>query len=414
MSDTVVRYRKTPKTPFVIGNVLLASLGAALVFFGPEPWSVSTVLLVVLCLAVGGLLTLVPFLLDQFSLLNLNRSRAAQASINLRGALEKADELLDELRDRKTEDNPLRLVSERLPELVEEKLGEALEKNLEKVDERPSEILQCVEALSNLSGEVERLHDDVRVLSTHAATREFLEAGLSRLSEEVYRIETKLDELRRLKLYGVEETISPPQTPTGNLEPTPTEEVEQERKEPDPASKNERPDSSTTADVPEVEKESTSTNEIPKSEEPEPQGPEPQEPEPEEAEPVNTPPPEPKNEIKDPLPTETEPPAPPPEPRPAKKKKAVKTKVAKVIVSAFVGIQNGIYLRGDGPDFEEGAGKRLEMTGIGEWVWSAEISEPLKAQLFLNDSAPSDIGTFTVTPGDVLKLNPSFPTEAKS
>lgn len=57
MSEPTVRFRKTPKTPFLVGNILLAALGVSLLFFGENPWSLTTVHLVILCLALGGLLT---------------------------------------------------------------------------------------------------------------------------------------------------------------------------------------------------------------------------------------------------------------------------------------------------------------------------------------------------------------------
>lgn len=409
MSEPVVRFRRTPKAPFIGGNILLAALGVSLVFFGSDPWSLTTVLLVVLCLAIGGILTLLPFLLDQFAWLNHNRSRVAQASVNLRGALEKADDLLEELQARKVEENPLRIVSERLPDLVEEKLGEAVERNLKQTDERPSEILRQLEPLAGLTKDLERLHDDVRVLSSHAATREYVETGMTRLSEEILRIEAKLDELRRVQLYGT---------------PVPPEDPPKEATEPNTTAAK-------TASAP-VE---TATPPTPEHQGPPPEGPPPENP-PEEAtadkptqetppdEPLEEPPedeppatpPEEEGEEEEP-PPETEAPAAAettqPEPVATPKRKSSKTKATKIIVSAFVGIQNGIYLHGEGPGFPAEGEQRLDMTGIGEWIWSSEIAEPFTAELFLNNNIPSDIGTFTVTPGDVLKLNPSFPQEKK-
>ncbi len=392
MSESAIRYRKTPKSPFIAGNVLLAALAASIVFFGPDPWSIATVLLVVLCLAVGGLLTLLPFILDQFALLNLNRARSTQASVNLRGAIEKADELVEELNAHRTQENPLRLVSERLPQLVEEKLNEAIERNLRKTDERPAEILKKIEPLPTLANDLEHLRDEVRVLSIHAATREFLEAGLSRLSEEIHRVELKLDALRRTQFYGIHESDpSPATTPDASqssaqpAEPTPAQPAE-----PIPAPGELRPtgdDSHGTEDA----SESDELGDFDDSEEWEE----------EEMYPGEFEFPEDTTET-DPSESDTPPPA-----------KTEGHGVAKVIVSAFVGIQNGIYLRGDGPGLSPDKGTRLEMTGIGEWIWAGEIDREFTGEIFLNDQTPSDLGAFPIHPGDLLKLNPSFPQEAK-
>lgn len=404
MSEPTVRFRKTPKTPFLVGNVLLAALGVSLVFFGENPWSLTTVLLVILCLALGGLLTLLPFLLDQFAWLNFNRSRSAQASVNLRGAFDKADELLEELQARREEENPLRLVSERLPDLVEEKLGEALERNLQKTDERPSEILRQLGPLSGVAKDLEKLRDDLRILSAHAVTREYVETGLTRLSEEIGRIETKLDEWRRAQLYDLPESAPPSESapppesapvgpPDEAADPDfsrgeePGEREEEEGLPEETDTEEDWPEDLAQKESPEEPADEELFEEIPEDEPGE------------ENTPAPASAPKPEDEISKESPAEPV------------AKKPRKPKVAKVIISAFVGIQNGIYLRGDGPNFSEDSGQRLEMTGIGEWAWSAEISESFQAQIFLNDEIPSDIGTFTVTPGDVLKLNPSFPQE---
>ncbi|MGE9291360.1 MAG: hypothetical protein ACQKBT_10250 [Puniceicoccales bacterium] len=419
MSEAPVRYRKTPKAPFIAGNILLAGLGVALVFFGPDPWSMATVLLVVLCLSIGGVLTLLPFLLDQFALLNLNRSRSAQASVNLRAAIEKADDLIEELRERKIEENPLRLVSERLPELVQEKLAEAMEKSLKGSDDRPTRILEKIEELATLRNDLERLHDDLRVLSTHAVTREYVEAGFSNRSEEFQRMEMKLDDLRRFQMFGTPDENIAPQPPEEDIQPpaqdeavaVPTESEEPAPEEIESVSQEEFPTAEAVSeDTPDQEDEFT--------EDPEPVEPPPPEPEPVPASESKTPPePEPSTE---PLPEEPKGTS-PTEPsknstqmlKPKSSSPAKTSKPAKVIVSAFVGIQNGIYLRGNGNGLSPDHGIRLEMTGIGEWVWSGDIQENFSAELFLNDETPSDIGIFQINPGDVLKLNPSFPQETK-
>ncbi|MBC2601055.1 hypothetical protein [Puniceicoccus vermicola] len=494
MSETPVRYRKTPKAPFIAGNILLAGLAAALVFFGPNPWSIATVLLVVLCLAIGGVLTLLPFLLDQFALLNLNRSRSTQASVNLKAAIAKADEIVEELRERKIEDNPLRVVSERLPDLVEEKLGEAMEKSLSMRDDRPSEILKRLEDLNPLNNDIERLHDDLRILSAHAVTQEYVDTGLSNLSGEIQRLETKLDELRRFQIYGAQEsspsqtTPEPEEVEEAVAEEEPDPSAESVEIEDDPAATEEIIVENEHSDEPELEsevpeEEVSLQEEFPTQEEPvdevmaEPASPqedppgEPSEPdsiaEDEIQGPEDEHSDEPESEGEEPaeevsqqeeFPTQEEPidevmaePASPqedppgepsepdavaedeiPEPEepsleeteeapvevpatiteteePPKEEPKATGKPAKIIASAFVGIQNGIYLRGEGPGLSLEKGVRLEMTGIGEWVWTNETQESISAELLLNDEIPSDIGVFQINPGDVLKLNPSFP-----
>ncbi|MFP4353403.1 MAG: hypothetical protein ACLFRP_10075 [Puniceicoccaceae bacterium] len=374
MSEAPVRFRRTPKTPFVVGNILLAALAAALVFFGPEPFSMNTVLMVALCLFTGGLLTLLPFLLDQFAILNVQRSRVTQAAVNLKGALERSEGILAELRERGSEDSPLRVVAERLPELVETKLAEALARADAGAAGKREEIRSGIESLRPVPDALERLHDDVRTLSAHAATRERVATGLDRLSEEIDGINVRIEELRRLRLFGTPAGTGPVETPPEGSVPAGP-----------PGGGNAAPHSATP-----TRRRSTNT--------PTPPG------EPEEDAPGQSDPPK-----RPSSPREEAPRAAPEEQTAPPRAKSNRTSL---VVSAFVGIRNGVFLRGDGPGLSETEGVRLEMTGIGEWTWSGEPGEPFTAELLLNDETPADLGSFTVNPGDTLKLNPSFPTEA--
>lgn len=410
MSEPPVRFRRTPKTPFVIGNILLAALAAALVFFGPEPFSMSTVLMVALCLFTGALLTLLPFLLDQFAILNVQRSRAAQSAVNLKGALERSEGILAELREHGSENSPVRLVSERLPELVQTKLAEAFGRADADAAKKREQILSGIASLRALPDALERLHDDVRTLSAHAATRERVATGLDRLSEEIHGINVRIEELRRLRLFGPPPGNGPGETPpneeaeeqtastAGHAAPTttPSSEVKSRREE-NPRGGSELHHSNTPgSNTPPLQHSTTGTEDPPDAEAP-PVNPGEVAPEQSGA------PEQPSSSPKEPPRAATE------EKKPSPRAKNRRTSV---VVSAFVGIRNGVFLRGDGPGLSETDGIRLEMTGIGEWSWSGEPGEPFTAELFLNDETPADLGPFTVNPGDTLKLNPSFPPEA--
>lgn len=382
MSEPSVRFRKTPKTPFIAGNLLLAATAVALVFFGPDPFSVSTVLLVALCLTAGGLLTLLPFLLDQMALATVQRMRFSQAALNLKAALARSEEILARLDERDANDSPLRLVSERLPDLVEQKLAEALEKGAARADATRREIREEVRALTGLPKDLEQLHDEVRALAAHIATREYLGTGLEALETKLYRLETLLEEWKRNRLFGPEER-APAAAVAAGASGKPVGPEEPENRE--PASPAPEPRSK-----PETESEPES-GETPRPSEADANPPVDEE----EGAPVS----------RDPGPS----PAASPAPRKPSERRSRKPRKAEVIVSAFVGIQNGIFLRGDGPGLDKDAGVRLEMTGIGEWAWRNEIADAFTAELFLNDRHPSNLGPFQVAPGDVLKLNPSFP-----
>jgi len=275
--------------------------------------------------------------------------------------MERSEEILDRIEQQDLENNPLRLVSERLPALVEEKIKEAFQTADSDAHSARSEIREAIRGLEDLPGGLEKLHDDLNVLSSHAATREFLQTGIEDLQKKAQRLEVLFIE---------------------SCGPAVAEQPNAEKKDP-PAEKR-GPVSGNAADV-QPQPEAT-----PHEEEAET---------PDTTDEDNEPDQEPEAELE-----KTQ------EVTPSEIRTAAKrTRKTEIIVSAFVGIQNGIFLRGDGPGLDPVKGVRLEMTGIGEWAWhSEEVSDRFAAELFLNDERPSSLGAFTVSPGDTLKLNPTF------
>ncbi len=73
----------------------------------------------------------------------------------------------------------------------------------------------------------------------------------------------------------------------------------------------------------------------------------------------------------------------------------------RLIVTAYLGLGNKLYVRGDGPGLRADKGVPLQFVSIGKWRWeSAELLFPAKVKLFKNDREECvALGELTLEPG---------------
>jgi len=360
MSQSQTKIRRTPKTPFFLGNLILLFFAIYLVFFGPDPWSMSTVLLVVLCVFTGGILSILPFLLDQWVVANLNRMRALQVGMNLRVALDRSEKVTEKLEEIQREDSPVRLIAERLPELVETKLLEAQAKADSDATRHRGIIRDQLENLTRNAASLEPQQNLLESIAAHYATREYLETGITRIREDLHKISVQVGEVQRI--YTSTRPVPVPEKKGTNS----ADVVEPALSKPDyvKTEKSERT-------RPYWQRDRTSPTETTATKET----------------------PSPKNSS-----TKTT----------EKEKTTTKAKESTLTVSSFIGIQNKIYLRGNGPGLNPGKGILLQVTGIGEWQWKGELEQPMKCELWLNDEKSAKEGEITLQPGEKKTVQPSF------
>ncbi|MBT62635.1 MAG: hypothetical protein CML13_05415 [Puniceicoccaceae bacterium] len=81
-----------------------------------------------------------------------------------------------------------------------------------------------------------------------------------------------------------------------------------------------------------------------------------------------------------------------------------------VVASVFIGIGNKPFIRGNGPGLSWDRGVEMEFEEIGKWCWMAplEIEQPIEIQIFRNDEDPDTTGTYTLEPGQELRVSPEF------
>lgn len=82
----------------------------------------------------------------------------------------------------------------------------------------------------------------------------------------------------------------------------------------------------------------------------------------------------------------------------------------RLLVTAYIGIGNKLFIRGNGAGLSWEKGVPLQFVSIGKWRWeTTEAQLPLSARLYKNDQieCPS-LGTFTLEPGRQRELSVTF------
>ena len=82
----------------------------------------------------------------------------------------------------------------------------------------------------------------------------------------------------------------------------------------------------------------------------------------------------------------------------------------RLFVTAYIGIGNRLFVRGDGPGLRWDKGVPLQFVSIGKWRWeSAEATAPVKFKLYKNDEVEcTALGRQSLDPGHQLEITATF------
>lgn len=82
----------------------------------------------------------------------------------------------------------------------------------------------------------------------------------------------------------------------------------------------------------------------------------------------------------------------------------------RLIATAYIGIGNKLFIRGDGPGLSWDKGVPLQFVSIGKWRWETpDATAPVSAKLYKNDQVEcSGLGTLTLEPGRQHEVNAGF------
>lgn len=82
----------------------------------------------------------------------------------------------------------------------------------------------------------------------------------------------------------------------------------------------------------------------------------------------------------------------------------------RLLATAYIGIGNRLFVRGDGPGLRRDKGVPLQFVSIGKWRWeSAELLFPAKVRLYKNDQIEcTALGEIVLEPGHHHEVNATF------
>ncbi len=81
----------------------------------------------------------------------------------------------------------------------------------------------------------------------------------------------------------------------------------------------------------------------------------------------------------------------------------------RLLVTAYIGIGNKLYIRGDGPGLSWDKGVPMQFVSIGKWGWSSqEAAGPVRCRLYKNDTQASNEGEIVLEPARHTELAAQF------
>jgi hypothetical protein len=84
--------------------------------------------------------------------------------------------------------------------------------------------------------------------------------------------------------------------------------------------------------------------------------------------------------------------------------------LTRLLVTAYIGIGNKLFVRGEGPGLTWDRGVPLQFVSIGKWRWeSADATAPVTLKLYKNDEHEcAVVGPVILTPGQQQQVTASF------
>lgn len=81
----------------------------------------------------------------------------------------------------------------------------------------------------------------------------------------------------------------------------------------------------------------------------------------------------------------------------------------RLLVTAYIGIGNKVFVRGVGPGLDPEKGQPMEFVSIGKWLWqTSEATAPVTLQVYKNDEVKAMGDDITIDPGHHVEVTPVF------
>ena len=420
------RARATPmnprlnKLPFILGDVALLATAFLLAKYGPQPLSTGMVVAIACCVIVAAALGVAPFLVDAFAdereatkerhdllELQVKRLHVAAESLTRAGAQIKSVEEAVHKSVHAAETLPYRM-QEKLAEF-NEALAEKENSDHEALEQEVADLRAADSAhLKTVADKIIKATADWSALEI--ATRKQLaaaEATLAKLqasaNEAAATAEAKIQAATAAlgrKLAAVKPSPSASML-THELAPAPAL-----AKTPEPVAPVAAP-TAMIAPFSEVAAEPPADS-APTAPEPKPKKPRaPSKPKPEEAAPV-APAVETANSSDPDLTIADDADAAASSASPAEAS-ASSDGATRLLATAYIGIGNKLFIRGDGPGLSWEKGVPMQFVSIGKWGWAThDATAPIRAKLYKNDEITGMTGEITLGPGQHVEITALF------
>ncbi|MBI2813621.1 MAG: hypothetical protein HYX71_05010 [Opitutae bacterium] len=402
---------RLPKWIFLVIDLGLLLTAFIIVYFAKNPYAPVPLISAVSCIGLAAIIGLVPFLVDYAAdsaeYVQQERARIADQVQRLNAAGESLARAAAQIKAVEEAVHKTAHAAENLPYRMQEKLAEFNQQLASAEDEEKERLSEELATLRQSEGErLTALADKIgktlaELTALDASTRKQLAAAQdaaagkfeSRLSAAVAALETKLA------------TISIPVAA-----PTPAPAEPAEAKAPPSVGLAKE-------DAPVVESVTVMGAPAPAAEEPKPKKPRaPRKPKPEDtlaamSEPMPGDPPaaEASGESAQPdTPARGESSEPAEAPAPAEASVSADG-ATRLLVTAYIGIGNKLYIRGDGPGLSWDKGVPMKFVSIGKWGWATdEATGPVACKLYKNDETAALSGDVFLEPGQHVEVTALF------
>jgi hypothetical protein len=421
---------RLPKWIFLVIDLCLLLTAFIIIFFAKDPYAPFPFITAVVCVGLAAIIGLIPFLIDYAAdsaeYVQAERGKVADHVQRLNAASESLARAAAQIKAVEEAVHKTAHAAENLPYRMQEKLAEFNQQLAQVEDEEKERLNEELTTLRQSESErlqaiADKIHKATGELAAlEAATRKQLAAAQdaatgkfeSRINTALADLETKLS---RLSIPVAVASTPAAAVHDGHAEAAPAEAgghrpLLQEEKAPEPEP--------TVPSTPFVE--SVSVTEAPPAAEPKPKKPRaPRKPKPEDT----------LAAMSDPMPGDPtvessgEPafadapaetaPAPSDEPAaeaPATIEPSVSADGAtRLLVTAYIGIGNKLYIRGDGPGLSWDKGVPMKFVSIGKWGWATdEATGPVACKLYKNDETAALSGEVFLEPGQHVEVTALF------
>jgi len=419
-----------PKWPFLVSDLLLMGSALWVAIFFSSNLSPTLVAVFILAVLLGAIIFSAPFLMEHWMLQQQTRLKQARAEETLLSAIEQSEDLLSRCKEVQQEVMKGVIVVRQAPQKMEdisEQLSALMNKAEVNLIQPARNVANSLES-SNIEAwqaKLEQMLQSLGALQSRLVEKEEPSQNLIDLSpilQDLNEISQKLDKQQNLIAHFPTSAIDNSTLSSEESEPP---EEKPEREEDDRAAVSKVKDINKEADL-----DISTKTEATASKTPEP---------PASQEPLSNPTPNPELKESPGGGTDSEPldfsviksefDEKGPKKKSAKRKKAadenepelmfgddpIKTEQllnnqeTRVVVDAFIGVSNKLFIRGDAPGLSWEKGIPMELVGIGKWEWKTEkATKAFKCRVYINDESDMDSSEFKVSPKQVFTTTASF------